>query len=738
MVVFSLDFDNWPLGVLTEAIIKAQIPSGVDVKFLNGNQEIVNFGSGRALQLKVPANTYGFTKGSRWLYRFSQATGNVYDELYFRYKLRIQAPFDPVLGGKLPIACWGSKIPDAKTTPKDGDGWSDILMWKQGGVNKGSGNQNNSPAQEKFELKHFTYAISNAESPYVTNGYADSRFFLDEATQDRYEYDSATTYDIVRRIKMNTPGQANGIMETWVDGLKVHSFSGYEFRGVNSPNEGIHGFGFTLFRGGNTSDFQDDADMLVIVDDLSISTTNPLSATAVETPTLVSCGNLSSNSVEIMGGYSVPNGNELIVVEQSSDGSTWSQVASFPATQSWAYLAQNLLPDTRYYFRAKAVDGNGVLADSSYSNGLECVTKSIATAPAAFVLEYSTDGGTNWTEQAIGDNSISVGQGTYNSNGFRVRTRHVSTGCTSATTILDFPTVKAQAVLTLDITGGPDALILDGTQSRNFAGEIVGGTDTNAFFRWTFTLENEADRPSVVLLSTIGNAWIQAELAALAAQIGITWTPPGVGDGTITGFAKNTGASAAFAHPVRVSLEYDPTGEIDPNGYSPVAEVVIPTFHVVTGEPESKAIAQVTEASALPIWPVGGISYVSGPMADIYDGAKYSGSGVTTGNYEVFEYQLLKDRQPVTGVAEDISPTGGTQLRTKIQDWVEEKLLFNFNYTDDPRFTDGVERNGWYYNTAAEAPGDEVEGKELYALIRNTATGEWFKIVFFTDNIYTR
>ncbi|MDX2248229.1 MAG: fibronectin type III domain-containing protein [Bacteroidia bacterium] len=741
-VLLNHNFDAWPLGVLTESQIATELGAGADVKFLNGNVEVIASGSGRALRFSIPANTWGFTAGSRFLYRWTDAGKPVQAELYIEYDLTIQSPFDAGLGGKLPVAVFGSKIPDNQTIPVQGDGWSDIIMWKQSGVNKGSGNLNNTPAANKFELKHFTYAISNAGSPFVYNDYAENRYWLNQANNNRYEYSAGTTYRIVRYIKMNDLGVANGIMQTWVDGVLVHSFSGYNFRG-SLATEGLYGVDFLCFAGGNNITFGVGTLRTFILDNIKVSTDNPfiLAPTAVDIPTNVQLVGTTATGVTISGNYLPFAGFQQIVVQRSTDGTNFANIGQFLANTTWGYQDSGLTPNSTYYYRVKAIDGNGVLADSAYSATLTAVTNSFTGPDGDFILQYSLDGGSTWEDAPAGNNALFVSSADYAADGFQVRRYHIPTGC--ATVAEDIAAVPAlgslpagTSVCQLDITGGVAAITVDGRQSRSASGQITGALHGN--YRFTFILENESTRPQYIwnclIINGVGNVWDNQALLDFTAAVGLTFSPPGAFDGTFSNMVKNSGESPAFAYPIRVIFEYDAARD---GNYSAPCSKVIPTFHTFTGEQESQNVAQASVETDVPTWPVGGISRVSGAFPNLYDGSKYNANTPTSGNWEVFEHYLPGDSEVNTTV---YPFTVTATLRASIVTWLDDIKNISVTYSSDAKFVNGVDRNSSYYITGASG---HVQGygefpPEFYIKVREVATGNWFKMIFSIKNQYTR
>lgn len=736
-VFFREDFSGWNVGVVTEADIVGQWGAAVEVKFLNENVDIVadaGSSSGKAMRFKFKDNTFGFTNGSRIMWRLADAGFATQDEVYLKYRIKHVSPYNAVLGGKQPLAIWGSKIPDAQTTPVDGDGWSDIVMWKEAGNTKGDGDTVNSPASNSFELKHFTYH----QAPIYNYGdFADSRYFKNQTNNDRILYTGGVTREFVTRVKMNTLGQANGLIETWVDGVKVFSWSNYKFRN-NLATEGVYGFEFQYFFGGNNSTFQADGDTYVIVSDVVLQATNPLlevgTPTDVATPTSVQATKVNESTITISGNYSQPTGRELIVIERSLNGTSgWASIGQFLATFGWSFQNTGLNPNTRYYYRVKAIDSQGALADSGYSATVNAITDPITVPSGDFKLQYSVDGGSTWTDQTVGANSITVSYANYGTHGLKVRAVHIENGCTSTPeTIIPAPAPGTSgtggvplplSVITADIED-PDAITVSFAGSKNRAGSVTG--NASGTHKITLTLLNESDLPSVQLTLAPGATISGGNLTSLT---GLGLTVNAAFTGGILSIVKNTSADINLAFPIRVQHQYD-----DGNGYGLETESSIPYYAILTADDES---ADTTQAGAggkvVPAWAVGGIDYVSGPLAALWDSPRYRLNFATSGTWRITEYFWPGMAEPAVNQTEEITVT--TTLRAALKDWVENSIetyypSFGLNY-DAPSigYTSGVDRNSSFYNSSYVPFFAETVGP-FYAIVQQVATGEYFKITF--------
>ena len=160
------------------------------------------------LRIRYPALTRGLDAGGvQWRTRLPK-----HDELYVSFWVKFGADFDFVRGGKIPGLAGGTANtgggtnPNAK--PKGNDGWSARMMWRP----KGSAVQymyhpdQPNPAGEDFE--------------WAING---QRYF----TPGKW-------HTVETRIKMNTPGKRDGIVQSWFDGALALDRRDVRFRDVDT------------------------------------------------------------------------------------------------------------------------------------------------------------------------------------------------------------------------------------------------------------------------------------------------------------------------------------------------------------------------------------------------------------------------------------------------------------------------------------------------------------------------
>jgi hypothetical protein len=160
-----------------------------------------------SLRVNYPA---GSNYGGSLNYRFADAGLAEPEELYGRYYLRISGNFDPGQGGKLPgpagtygRAGWGGRESDGY------NGWSARMGFSQSGV-----------ASNQIQLHYYAY--------HVTSGEYGEWLYWNIANRGSLEKDR--WYCIETYVKLNTPGQEDGVLRGWVDGELAADYGGIRFR----------------------------------------------------------------------------------------------------------------------------------------------------------------------------------------------------------------------------------------------------------------------------------------------------------------------------------------------------------------------------------------------------------------------------------------------------------------------------------------------------------------------------
>ncbi|MBI5693019.1 MAG: hypothetical protein HZC55_23330 [Verrucomicrobia bacterium] len=239
-VVFSCDFesDTWwrEWGVRDRDLHTDTVTTDPDRKFTPHR--------GRALRIRVDR---GGHYGASLEFHFRKRTGAEPEEIYFRYYLRLADDWNPERGGKLPgiggtygRAGWGGRKVDGT------DGWS---------------------ARGLFEGR------KNGHTPIGFYCYhADMRTQYGDNWVWRREgfpgLENNRWYCIEQYVRLNTPGQRDGILRGWVDGRLVFEKTDVRMRDV--PALKIENVWLNLYHGGT---WTATADHHLYIDDVVISRT---------------------------------------------------------------------------------------------------------------------------------------------------------------------------------------------------------------------------------------------------------------------------------------------------------------------------------------------------------------------------------------------------------------------------------------------------------------------------------
>jgi hypothetical protein len=168
---------------------------------------------GKALRAMIPEG--GHTAMSL-TYKFADKTGSEPEEIYFRYYVRLAESWNQtVFSGKMPgvsgtygVAGWGGRKSDGY------NGWSARGTY---GLTIPANNPLGQTTPMGFYCYHADMPSTYGDVWYWTEGY------------ESYLYKNRW-YSIEQYVRMNTPGQHNGVLRTWVDGHFVFEKSDIRFR----------------------------------------------------------------------------------------------------------------------------------------------------------------------------------------------------------------------------------------------------------------------------------------------------------------------------------------------------------------------------------------------------------------------------------------------------------------------------------------------------------------------------
>ena len=236
--LLHVDFENAPLGPYTQESLAA------DFRGVEGHGQglerasIVATEQGRSLRVRYPRGSVGPGEGGA---QFVVKLPPGHDELRCSYRVRFAAGFDFVRGGKLPGLVGGSRPTGGK--PRD-DGFSARLMWRVSGA---------AVQYVYYPGQTSTYGV---DLPYLLAG-GPARFH------------PGAWHRVEHRLVMNTPGQANGVLQAWIDGQLALDQRDRVWRLDGSIH--IDALYFSTFFGGNNPSWGATRDETVDFDNFVVS-----------------------------------------------------------------------------------------------------------------------------------------------------------------------------------------------------------------------------------------------------------------------------------------------------------------------------------------------------------------------------------------------------------------------------------------------------------------------------------
>jgi hypothetical protein len=211
-VVFATDFesetwnDEWTYAGKMEVIDTVSEDAERKFQLLQG----------KALRVKIAE---GSTGALNTLFKFGKETGSEPEEIYFRYYLRLGENWNQTLqGGKMPgisgtygVAGWGGRKSDGT------NGWS-----ARGSFGLSI------PADNPLGGLHpiGTYCYHADMQGWYGDGWGWHVGYRGFLEKNRW-------YSVEQFLKINTPGQKNGILRAWVDGRLAFEKTDIRFRHVD-------------------------------------------------------------------------------------------------------------------------------------------------------------------------------------------------------------------------------------------------------------------------------------------------------------------------------------------------------------------------------------------------------------------------------------------------------------------------------------------------------------------------
>ncbi|KMQ50804.1 alginate lyase-like protein [Chitinispirillum alkaliphilum] len=241
-VVLHVNFNNHPDGPYTREMAEADFP---DAFWYNGMEdgrgEIVSGVSpyGQALRMLYPANTHGPHENAL---QIKAQLEKAVDTAWVSYMVKFGDNFDFVRGGKLPGLC-GADCITGGNRPDGYNGWSARIMWRREG-----------------NVVQYMYVPENV-----------GRDFPWDKSLPQKRFIPGQWHQVVTKIIMNTPGEYNGVVRSWLDGELALDSTSVKFR--NTDELKIDQFYISTFFGGSNDSWNPPHDVYVYYDNFLVSTT---------------------------------------------------------------------------------------------------------------------------------------------------------------------------------------------------------------------------------------------------------------------------------------------------------------------------------------------------------------------------------------------------------------------------------------------------------------------------------
>ena len=242
--IFTADFENSGAGIYTRNQLRADwnTPAwsqGVD----EGRVSLVEQESGSTvLAVEYPAGKYGTREtGAQWKLNFDES----YTSVELSYDVQFEEGFDFVKGGKLP-GLFGGEGNTGGGIPTGMDGFSARMMWRGNG-----------------RVVQYVYYPDQPEH------FGHDMPWTDPATGEDLMFTPGTWHNVVHQLKLNTPGERNGVLRTYFDGQLALEVQGLRFR--DTTDFAIDGMYFSTFFGGGSDSWSTTADETIYFDNFRIS-----------------------------------------------------------------------------------------------------------------------------------------------------------------------------------------------------------------------------------------------------------------------------------------------------------------------------------------------------------------------------------------------------------------------------------------------------------------------------------
>jgi hypothetical protein len=295
-------FESYELGPQTEAEAETMF-GGTNNSTLYGwdagRAHIVdgmNAFSGKSLRIAYPEGDHDDT-GVK-LRRPLTEVGQYHAEYYYSFRVNIGEDFDPKLGGKLTGLCNGV-CPAGGEREKTGHGYSLRFLYEEHQQRPSDGGCESDQSSDRVHLAMYLYhedqvrrhgdVIHVADygcepdtrdgEPYQFYGPHGEHHMFGCSWADDCHLTRGVWHRLTFQIRLNTNGEANGILRVWIDGELAYENTamrlvGADFDGTTSidgyePRDRLF---FETFHGGSGSEYDPRRTGYILFDDVKLGT----------------------------------------------------------------------------------------------------------------------------------------------------------------------------------------------------------------------------------------------------------------------------------------------------------------------------------------------------------------------------------------------------------------------------------------------------------------------------------
>lgn len=229
-VIFATDFESSAWKQEWSKLTSSSNATLVDAAEANEFKPL----QGRALKATVPK---GGKQALNLLYKFAEKIGQEPEEAYFRYYIRLGENWNPLTGGKLPgfagtydAAGWGQRMSNGS------NGWSA----------RGRFTSHRSDPTGPTPVGSYVYHAGMTKQS--GSGWGWNLGPTGMLEQNRW-------YSVEQFVRMNKPGQSDGVLKAWIDGKLVFEKTDIRYRDV--PDLRIETVWMNVYHGGTKATDQE-------------------------------------------------------------------------------------------------------------------------------------------------------------------------------------------------------------------------------------------------------------------------------------------------------------------------------------------------------------------------------------------------------------------------------------------------------------------------------------------------